>query len=178
VKTLILFHHDPDSDDAHVDDLVVKARQEFPNSWAANEGLTISLPRGEISHPMDIGGSERRVDRRYHVELPLRVMWRDPDGKSCEADGLARDISKTGIFFVIPTMIHASEPVQLELVLPDEITHCGEMRIKLAARTVRQEIVGDGLREEARGVAVAAALEPTDGDPPLPLDSPYLKKAR
>ena len=49
--------------------------------------------------------------------------------------------------------------MQLELVLPDEITHRGEMRIKFAARPIRQEIVGDGLREETRGVAVAAALE-------------------
>jgi hypothetical protein len=102
VKNLILFHHDPDSDDAYVDGLVMSARQEFPNTWGANEGLDHSLPDGVISHPMQIGGSERRVDRRYHVELPLRVTWRDADGKSCEADGMARDISRTGIFFVIP----------------------------------------------------------------------------
>ena len=81
---------------------------------------------------MEIGGSERRVDRRYHVELPLRVTWRDPDGKSCEADGLARDISRTGIFFVVPTRFSANEPVQLELVLPDEITHRGEHADKVS----------------------------------------------
>lgn len=171
VKSLVLFHHDPDSDDAYIDGLVMRARQEFPNTWGANEGLTISLPQIAISHPIAAGGGERRANRRYHVELPLRVMWRDPDGNACEADGLARSISRTGIFFVVPSAIQASEPLQLELILPDEITQRGEMRIKLAARPLRQEIVGDGLREETRGVAVAAALEFSNADQPVPVIS-------
>jgi phosphoribosyl 1,2-cyclic phosphodiesterase len=60
VKNLILFHHDPDSDDAHIDGLVLKARQEFPNTWGANEGLMISVPQVGITHPVEIGGIERR----------------------------------------------------------------------------------------------------------------------
>jgi hypothetical protein len=167
VKTLILFHHDPDSNDDFVDGLVMSARQEFPHTWGANEGLTITVPYGVITHPMQIGGSERRVNRRYQMELPLRVTWRDADGKSCEAVGMAKDISRNGIFFIIPEMIRADEPVQLELVLPDEITHRGELRIKLSARPVRQEQVGDALRRETSVVAVAAALDVTTGEPPL-----------
>jgi hypothetical protein len=172
VKTLILFHHDPDSDDAFIDGLVMSARQEFANTWGANEGLTISIPDCVVSHPMKIGGDERRADHRYHVELPLRATWRDANGKSCEADGLAKDISRTGIFFVVPTMISANEPVQLELVLPDEITHRGEQRIKFVARPVRQAIFGSALPEETSGVAVAATLELTEGVPPPSGDAP------
>jgi len=48
-KKLILFHHDPDNDDAYIDGLVRQARQEFPETWAANEGLSISLPGGELT---------------------------------------------------------------------------------------------------------------------------------
>jgi phosphoribosyl 1,2-cyclic phosphodiesterase len=169
VKNLILFHHDPDSDDAQVDAFVARAQQEFPNTWGANEGLIITLPQGAFSHPMEIGGRERRAERRYHVELPVNVKWRDADGKSQKAEGLARDISRTGIFFVIPHAIETSQPVQVELVLPDEITHRGEMRVKFSARTVRQEIVGDGLRPETRGVAVAAALESRNSGQRLPV---------
>jgi phosphoribosyl 1,2-cyclic phosphodiesterase len=175
VKDLILFHHDPDSDDAHIDGLVSKARHEFPNTWGANEGLIIAVPQGDISHPMEIGGIERRVDRRYHVELPVRVNWHDPDGHFCEAEGLARDISRTGIFFVVPNSIRTKEALHLELVLPDEITHQGEMRVNLVARIVRHEIVGDGLREETRGVAVAAILEPSQENPVRTLDLPAHK---
>jgi phosphoribosyl 1,2-cyclic phosphodiesterase len=168
VKTLILFHHDPDSTDDFVDGLVMRARQEFSNTWGANEGLTISLPHGEISHPMQIGGSERRVNRRYQMELPLHVTWLDEDGKSCATVGVAKDISRNGILFIIPTMLRADEPVQLELVLPEEITHRGELRIKLAARPVRQEQVGNTLSQETSGIAVAASLaEPGHEAPPL-----------
>jgi phosphoribosyl 1,2-cyclic phosphodiesterase len=172
VKTLILFHHDPDSDDDYVDELVMKARQEFPSTWGANEGLTITVPRGAVANPMQIGGSERRIDRRYNVELPVKVTWRDPDGKSCEADGVAKDISRTGIFFVVPTPIDADQPVQVELVFPDEITHQGEMRIRLLARPVRQGQTSDALHQDTPGVAVAASLEVTGEEPPLPPDSP------
>jgi phosphoribosyl 1,2-cyclic phosphodiesterase len=175
VKRLILFHHDPDSDDAHVDGLVLKARQEFPNTWAANEGLTISLPRGDTSHTMQIGGSERRAERRYDVELPLHVMWRDRDGQTYETDGLAKDLSRIGILFTIPTTIPADDLVKLELVLPDEITQRGELRIKLVARPVRQDKIEDARREPASSTAVAAALEVTEGEPPIPLASPSRK---
>jgi len=43
VKKLILFHHDPDSDDQAVDRLQEIARRRFPNSAAAFEGMEISL---------------------------------------------------------------------------------------------------------------------------------------
>jgi phosphoribosyl 1,2-cyclic phosphodiesterase len=174
VKRLILFHHDPDSDDAYVDGLVMRAQQEFPNTWGANEGLTLSLPEGEVLHANQIGGRERRVDRRYRVELPLNVMWRDSDGKECHAEGMAKDISRTGIFFVVPTVIRADEPVQLEMVLPNEITHRGDLRINLLARPMRQERMESNARGETPGVAVAASLDHSFAEEPVPL--PY--KAR
>jgi phosphoribosyl 1,2-cyclic phosphodiesterase len=48
VKRLVLFHHDPDSDDAMVDDLVKRARKEFPDTTGAAEGLEFCLNTGEI----------------------------------------------------------------------------------------------------------------------------------
>jgi len=48
VKRLVLFHHDPDSDDAFVDSLVARARKEFPNTIGGAEGLEFCLRTGEI----------------------------------------------------------------------------------------------------------------------------------
>ncbi len=172
VKRLVLFHHDPDSDDDYVDGLVMRAQQEFPDTWGANEGLEISLPNGVVSHTNRLGGSERRMDRRYHVELPVRVMWRDSNGKPREADGLAKDISRSGIYFFVPSEISAEEPVQVELVLPDEITHRGDMRISLLAKPVRQERVVNTLREPGSGMAVAAALDEDSEVPPIAKTAP------
>jgi phosphoribosyl 1,2-cyclic phosphodiesterase len=171
VKNLILFHHDPDSDDSQVDEIVSNARKEFPKTWGANEGLTISLPDGIITHAMQLGGRERRIDRRYNVELPLRVLWRDKDGKMCETEGVAKDVSRTGILFVVPAMIQADEPVELEMVLPNDITHRGELRIRFVARPIRQERVIDP-NQDSTSVSVAAALEVRSSEPPLPVPKP------
>jgi phosphoribosyl 1,2-cyclic phosphodiesterase len=43
VRKLVLFHHDPDHDDAKVRDIEARARREFPDTQAACEGLTIQL---------------------------------------------------------------------------------------------------------------------------------------
>jgi phosphoribosyl 1,2-cyclic phosphodiesterase len=56
VKRLVLFHHDPDGDDAFVDSLVGQARKEFPNTIGAAEGLEFCLNTGEIK---DVGAFPR-----------------------------------------------------------------------------------------------------------------------
>lgn len=43
VKKLVLFHHDPDHDDAQVDAIVRRARRRFPASVGAREGLTFTF---------------------------------------------------------------------------------------------------------------------------------------
>lgn len=43
IKKFVLFHHDPDSDDAMIDRLQEKSRARFPNSEAAYEGLEIKI---------------------------------------------------------------------------------------------------------------------------------------
>jgi len=43
IRRLLLYHHDPDHDDALVDGLVAKARREFSNVEAAYEGMRLDL---------------------------------------------------------------------------------------------------------------------------------------
>ena len=43
VKELILFHHDPDSDDRTIDAIQERARASFPNTRAAFEVMEIAL---------------------------------------------------------------------------------------------------------------------------------------
>ena len=49
VKRLVLFHHDPDSDDASVDSLVAAARKEFPCTTGGAEGIEFHLNAGEVN---------------------------------------------------------------------------------------------------------------------------------
>jgi phosphoribosyl 1,2-cyclic phosphodiesterase len=43
IRELILFHHDPDSDDPTIDAMQARARACFPNTRAAFEGMDITL---------------------------------------------------------------------------------------------------------------------------------------
>jgi phosphoribosyl 1,2-cyclic phosphodiesterase len=43
VKQLVLFHHDPDSDDWTIDDIQERARARFPNTHAAFEVMELNL---------------------------------------------------------------------------------------------------------------------------------------
>jgi phosphoribosyl 1,2-cyclic phosphodiesterase len=44
VRQYVLFHHEPDHDDAMIDSLVARARTKFPNTIAAAEGLVLEIP--------------------------------------------------------------------------------------------------------------------------------------
>jgi len=43
VKQLVLFHHDPNHDDATMAQIVAQAREHFPNTIAATEGTTLDI---------------------------------------------------------------------------------------------------------------------------------------
>lgn len=155
-KHLLLFHHDPDHDDAFVDGLVEKARQEFPRVTGAAEGIEIELPQGALSRAILAEVSNRRRERRYQLELPLRLEWRDPNGETFEVQGVAQDLSKSGIYFIVPNEVRNDEPLELEVVLPDEITHRGDLRLRFMAQPVRQEQVNGALGVHRPSVGVAA----------------------
>lgn len=44
VRQLVLFHHEPDHDDAMIDALLARARAKFPNAIAAAEGMVLEIP--------------------------------------------------------------------------------------------------------------------------------------
>ena len=86
VKHLLLFHHDPDSDDAFIDGLVERARQEFPNVTAAAEGMKLDLAKGTLEWDREIPAQNRRLHRRLHMEFPIHVKWREADGQRLETE--------------------------------------------------------------------------------------------
>jgi phosphoribosyl 1,2-cyclic phosphodiesterase len=155
VKQLILTHHDPDNDDAFVDGLVEKARQEFPLVTGGAEGMEIELPGGTIEHAKFTDGFERRRDRRYQIQLPVRLDRQAGSTSSEHVQGVSQDLSRSGIYFVTPADMSPDEPFELEVVLPDEITHHGELAFRFQARPVRVERVNGaaGFREPVNGVA-------------------------
>ncbi len=164
-KRLILFHHDPDHDDLFVDGLVEKCRQEFPQSSGAAEGMVIELPSGAFNFAIPSEASDRRREHRYPLQLPVRLNWKEADGSEGEAEGTAQDLSSSGLYFVAPPDLRADQPFQVEVVLPDEITHRGEVLLKFIARPVRQELLSGGQGGLDAKIGVAAQIESVEEEP-------------
>jgi phosphoribosyl 1,2-cyclic phosphodiesterase len=157
VKQLLLFHHDPDSDDVFVDGLVEKAQQEFPEVSGAAEGMEILLPSREILGEQ-VKPPERRRSRRYQIELPIKVRWTEPDGSQHQVQARSTDISATGMHFVAPSHIPTNQPLELDVVLPDEITHRGNMSFRYIAQPVRREQANYDLHKPGSGLGLATTL--------------------
>jgi hypothetical protein len=117
-KQLILCHHDPDNDDAYVDGLVEKARQEFPHVAGAAEGMEFDLPGGMIEHAKFTEGFDRRRDRRYHIQMPLRVSVRGL--KESPSSGRALRHSRIN-YFVTPADVEPDN--RWSWVAGCELTH-------------------------------------------------------
>jgi phosphoribosyl 1,2-cyclic phosphodiesterase len=154
VKRLLLFHHDPDHDDIFVDGLVERAREEFSQSGGAIEGMEIFLPQLEVVH--DHKPSQPREERRYRLQIPIKVSWTNKDGSVVESDGMARDISKTGIYFVVPKDVRTDEPLEIVATVPDEITGKGTLTFRFLAEVIRQEPVASWKGTDEDGLGVAA----------------------
>lgn len=151
VKRLALFHHDPDNDDPYVDTLVEKARQEFPNSVGAAEGMEVDLPEGAVTSSGVIGSLNRRQEQRFHLEIPLRVGWQDAQGKTQQTSGISQNISKSGVYFLVNNKVPGDRPLNVELRIPDDITHQGDLTLRFMAEPIRNDTV-NGLPGQTAGI--------------------------
>jgi phosphoribosyl 1,2-cyclic phosphodiesterase len=91
VKTLVLFHHDPDSTDRIVDHLLGKARAEFDSVYAASEGMVITL--GAASEPVQAHLSSSRNQLRRDAQFRACVTGVTSEGQKFEEETLVRDLS-------------------------------------------------------------------------------------
>lgn len=155
VEHLLLFHHDPDRDDAAVDGLVERARQDFHRTIGAAEGLEIDLTNAKLRDGYHGTIGERRENPRFRIDVPVNLIWRENNGDKQQACGIAMDMSGSGIFFMLPNSISVGRSLEVEVTLPNEITRSGDLTLLCAAEVIRQE--GNhrsvGLATASRGIA-------------------------
>ncbi len=94
VKNLLLFHHDPDSSDKILDELLGQARQKGGNVWAAAEGMimTMGLPGAAVALPTTRTGQRRRT------HFPALVEGYGEDGAPFAEKTIIHDLSLQGAF--------------------------------------------------------------------------------
>ncbi|MGB8673665.1 MAG: MBL fold metallo-hydrolase [Candidatus Acidiferrales bacterium] len=97
VRNLVLFHHDPDSSDKTVDGFLAAARREFPATWAATEGMSITLSDRGVGVAM----REARTGQRRRLRFTATVTGQSEDGSPFEEKATVRDLSFQGAYLVL-----------------------------------------------------------------------------
>jgi phosphoribosyl 1,2-cyclic phosphodiesterase len=93
-KTLVLFHHDPDSTDRIVDGLLRQAREEFDSVFAASEGMAITL--GSADSKFEAHMPETRTAMRREAQFRARVSGITEGGHAFEEETVVRDLALQG----------------------------------------------------------------------------------
>jgi phosphoribosyl 1,2-cyclic phosphodiesterase len=97
VRNLVLFHHDPDSTDKVVDGFLSAARQEFPATWAATEGMTITMSERGVNVEMRAS----RVGQRRRFRFTAVVSGLSEDGRTFEEKATVRDLNLQGAYLCL-----------------------------------------------------------------------------
>jgi hypothetical protein len=106
-----------------------------------------------------MGMIERRQVRRYDLSLPV-VVELPLDKESSSQNGQTRDISTQGLYFTLPKELPLGTQLDLTLMMPEQITHDGEVCVRLRGRVVRVDLEKGAALPEA--VGVAAVIEHYD----------------
>jgi Beta-lactamase superfamily domain/PilZ domain len=93
-RTLVLFHHDPDSSDRMLDGVLRQARNEFDSVFAASEGMVIMLGSPGERVEAHIPGS--RTALRREARFRARVCGVTEGGHPFEEQTIVRDLSLQG----------------------------------------------------------------------------------
>ena len=128
VKSLVLFHHDPDSDDAVLDGYVQRAQEEFDTVWAAAEGMVLTCEDARV----ECASVTPRVGPRPPTKFAGRLRSSRDDGSEVEALVDVENLTIKGAFVEAAEMLPLNSEVKLELsdfgsgpvVLEGKIVRC------------------------------------------------------
>ncbi len=115
-KTLVLFHHDPDSTDRMVDSILRQARDEFDSVFAASEGMVITL--GAPADNVQAHLPETRTALRREAQFHAKVRGVTEGGKEFEEETIVRDISLQGALISLKHLPRLQSELQVTMEAP------------------------------------------------------------
>ena len=128
-KHVVLFHHDPDSDDAVIDGYVEQAQQEFETVWAAAEGMVLTSAGGRVEY----ASVAPRVGPRPPTKFAGRLRAHREDGSEVEALVDVENLTIKGAF------VQAAERLPLHSQVKLELSDFGSGPVVLEGKVVRCE---------------------------------------
>ena len=156
VRNLVLFHHDPDSSRKMIDGFLSAARQEFPATWAAMEGMSVTLNGSGT----DVALPESRLGQRRRMRLAATVCGQADDGTVFEEKATLRDISLQGAYLFLNRRPRLQSELRVMIESTAEPNHASV--ISLRATVVHCESVRG---KDRNGVGVFF-IEDTEPEPP------------
>ena len=176
VKHLVLFHHEPIRTDFELDHIVVQAREIFPATWAAQEGMRLQVSRREVR----LETRSHRLSPRAPVHLPAHVEV-ETNGNRVREEARVENFSFQGAYLLSPCAYELQQPIDLAVPLPANgnghrrrAETAGELRlrgyvVRAEALTTDSGWMGIGVifpgSREAQAVAQPAAPAPDSGAP-------------
>ena len=127
-KTLVLFHHDPDSTDRMVDSILRQAREEFDSVFAASEGMVITL--GATGDNVQAHMPGARTSLRREAQFRANVTGVTEDGKEFQEETVVRDISLQGALISLQNMPQLQSELQVTMETPGQDGSQSSMRLK------------------------------------------------
>jgi phosphoribosyl 1,2-cyclic phosphodiesterase len=115
-KTLVLFHHDPDSTDRIVDSILKHAREEFESVFAASEGMVITL--GAPGAPVEAHMPGSRTALRREAHFRAHVCGVTEGGHAFEEDTMVKDLSLQGALICLKHSPRLQSELQVTMETP------------------------------------------------------------
>ena len=158
VRNLVLFHHNPDSSDNVVDGFLSAARQEFPATWAAAEGMCLTLSdRG-----VDVALRESRLAPRRRLRFNAVVSGQAEDGRVFEEKATVRDLSLQGAYLVLSNRPRLQSELRVVIEAAGEQSRAGLVSLRASVIHCKP-----GRENAQNGVGI---LFTTELDPTAPSD--------
>jgi len=133
-KTLVLFHHDPDSTDRTVDEILRQAREDFDSVFAASEGMVITL--GATGEPVQAHMPGSRTALRREAQFRACVSGMTADGQRFEEETMVRDLAVQGALIYLKHSPRIQSELQVIIETPGTD---GVQEIRLRGYVVRLE---------------------------------------
>ncbi len=145
-KTLVLFHHDPDSTDRTVDTILKHARDEFDAVFAASEGMVITL--GSPGERVEAHMPGSRTALRREAQFRAHVCGVTEGGRTFEEDTMVKDLSLQGAVISLRHSPRLQSELQVTMETPGVN---GMQRMQLRGYVVR---IDGGAEKGQTSVAV------------------------
>ena len=145
-KTLVLFHHDPDSTDRVVDGILRQAREELDSVFAASEGMVITLGSPGQAVQAHLPGS--RTSFRQEAQFRACVSGLTTGGQRFTEETTVRDLALQGALISLKHSPRLQS--ELEVILETPGTG-GVQQMRLRGYVVRLEA---GLEKGTTAVGV------------------------